>query len=83
MAAISEITLYERLRASLGEERAKDIVEFIDARVDDKVKAKQDALATKADIAEVKADLIRYVTTLYMAGFLAMMAAIVGLYFKH
>jgi hypothetical protein len=80
---VSEIKLYELLKAKLGEKEAEAFVHILEQKVDDKFKDAKKILATKEDIARLdikiantKVDLIKW-----MVGFwVAQMAAIIGLY---
>ncbi len=80
---VSEIKLYELLKAKLGEKEAEAFVHILGQKVDDKFEDANKTLATKEDvarldikIAETKVDLIKW-----MVGFwIAQMAAIIGLY---
>ena len=80
---VSEIKLYELLKAKLGEKEAESFVHILEQKVDDKFEDANKTLATKEDvarldikIAETKVDLIKW-----MVGFwIAQMAAIIGLY---
>jgi len=82
---VSEIKLYELLKAKLGEKEAEAFVHILEQKVDDKFEDANKTLATKEDvarldikIAETKIDLIKW-----MVGFwIAQMAAIIGLYLK-
>jgi hypothetical protein len=80
---VSEIKLYELLKAKIGEKEAEAFVQILDTKVDQKFDEAKQVLATKEDIArlvlkiaETKVDLIKW-----MVGFwIAQMAAIIGLY---
>ena len=84
---VSEIKLYELLKAKLGEKEAEAFVHILEKKVDDKFDDAKQTIATKEDlarvegrletkIAETKVDLIKW-----MVGFwIAQMAAIIGLY---
>ena len=80
---VSQIKLYELLKAKLGEKEAEAFVHILEQKVDDKFEDANKTLATKEDvarldikIAETKIDLIKW-----MVGFwIAQMAAIIGLY---
>lgn len=80
---VSEIKLYELLKAKLGEKEAEAFVEILEQKVDNKFEDAKQTIATKEDIArldlkiaETKVDLIKW-----MVGFwIAQMAAIIGLY---
>ncbi|MBU3661534.1 MAG: hypothetical protein FGM14_16850 [Flavobacteriales bacterium] len=73
---VSEIKLYELLKAKLGEKEAEAFVEILETKVDHKFNEAKQTLATKEDLANTKVDLIKW-----MVGFwIAQMAAIIGLY---
>ncbi len=73
---VSEIKLYELLKAKLGEKEAEAFVEILEKKVDHKFDEAKQTLATKEDLANTKVDLIKW-----MVGFwIAQMAAIIGLY---
>jgi hypothetical protein len=75
---VSEITLFNTLKAKLGEQEAQTIVEGIKQSVRDEFQSKATVFATKEDLANTKVDLIKW-----MVGFwVAQMAAIIGIYFK-
>ncbi len=86
---VSEIKLYELLKARIGNQEAEAFVEILERKVDTKFEDAKQTLATKEDlaklegrletkIAETKVDVIKW-----MVGFwLAQMAAIIGLYLK-
>jgi predicted nucleic acid-binding Zn-ribbon protein len=54
-----EIELYEILKPKVGEKEAKALVEYIETKVDRKLEDKKDILATKEDLANVKAELTK------------------------
>jgi len=67
-----ELKVYEIFKLKLGEQEAATIIEFIDAKTEEKIQQKKDVFLTKDD----KIDLIKW-----MVGFwIAQMAAIIGLY---
>ena len=73
---VSEIKLYELLKAKLGEKEAEAFVEILEKKVDRKFEDAKLTIATKEDLANTKVDLIKW-----MVGFwIAQMAAIIGLY---
>ncbi len=78
MSAI-ELRAYELFKTRFSEEEAKVVFEYIEAKAEEKYQLHKDSLATKADIANSKVDLIKW-----MVGFfVAQMAAIIGLYMRH
>jgi len=92
MIAISNIDLYNLLRAKLGDAEAKAVSDYIDVQVSEKIEIEKNVLATKQDIflvkediamvrkelAETKVDILKWV----FAMFAAMALMIIGLYFK-
>ncbi|MBI3501101.1 MAG: hypothetical protein HY063_04840 [Bacteroidetes bacterium] len=70
-----ELQVYEILKTKLGESEATKVIEYFDAKAEEKINQKKDVFLTKDD----KVDLIKW-----MVGFwIAQMAAIVGLYLRH
>jgi hypothetical protein len=55
---VAEIELYEILKTKVGEKEAKTLVEYIETNVEKKFEEKRDILATKEDLANLKADLM-------------------------
>lgn len=51
---VTEIQLYEALKEKIGEEQAKYITSYVEARF----KSKKDSLVTKIDVADLKAGII-------------------------
>ena len=78
---VAEIELYEILKAKVGEKEARTLVEYIEAKVEKKLAEKQDILATKADLANMKAEIIKLMF-LFWIGQLASLIAILQIFFK-
>ena len=78
---VAEIELYEILKTKLGEKEAKTLVEYIEAKVDKKLDEKQNILATKVDLANLKADIIKWMF-LFWIGQLASLTAILQIFFR-
>ncbi len=64
---VSEINLYNALKASLSESQAQTIVENLKEQIKNEVDSRKDVLATKEDIAkldvkvtDIKAELIKW-----------------------
>lgn len=55
---VADIEFYEILKSKLGDKEAKTLVEYIEAKVEKKFEEKKDILATKEDLANIKADLM-------------------------
>lgn len=81
MVVVSEIELYNLLREKVGEPQAKALTEYIENKVEKKVDGKEEITVAEleAKIAESKTEIMRWM----FGSFLALMLAIVGLYFKH
>ncbi|MGB4775879.1 MAG: hypothetical protein WBP45_11945 [Daejeonella sp.] len=93
----TDIQLFKILKQKLGEAEAEALVSFVDAKLKENNEVNLKILATKEDtsnikediaklegkletkIAETKADMIKWMFSF----FVAMMLAIIGLYFKH
>jgi len=48
------------LKTKLGEKEAEQLVSFIETRILDKFDAKRDSLSTKEDLANTKAEIIKW-----------------------
>ena len=78
---VAEIELYEILKPKIGEKEARTLVEYIETKVDRKLEEKKDVLATKEDIANLRADIIKWMFLLWI-GQLASLLAILQIFFK-
>ncbi len=73
---ISDIQLYELLKAKIGNHEAEAFVSILENKVHSKFEESKMTLATKEDLANTKVDLIKW-----MVGFwISQMAALGGLY---
>lgn len=75
---ISEIELYNIIRNKLGEKKAEHLVDFVKTEVKEKFDSQKDYFASKADLANAKADIIKWMF-IFWAGQLAAMFAIIKL----
>ena len=73
-----ELKVYEIFKNKLGEKEAETVIEQFEAKAEEKYMQKKDVLATKEDLANVKADMIKW----FVALFMALAGMIIGLYFK-
>ena len=71
-----ELQVYEIFKIKLGEQEAAKVIEFIDAKAEEKAKQKADTLASKEDLANTKVDIIKWMVGIWII----QMAAILGLY---
>ena len=75
---VSDIELYELLKAKIGEKEASAFVDILEKKVDKKYDEAKNILATKEDVTQAKLDMVKW-----MVGFwIVQMAAIIGLYLK-
>lgn len=82
---VSEIKLFELLRAKIGVQEAEAFVQLLEIKVDKKFEEAKDTLATKNDIFLVKEDMAkqeaRLTRTIFMSGliqYLAILASLVA-----
>ena len=78
---VSEIRLYELLKTKLGTEEAEAFIEILENKVDKKFDEAKNLLATKQDLAENKAELIKWMF-IFWIGQLASFIAIAKFFFK-
>lgn len=78
---VAEIELYEILKEKIGQQKAKKVVEYIEAKIEKKLDEKQDILATKTDLANIKAEIIKWMF-LFWIGQLASLIAILQIFFR-
>lgn len=57
---VTTIDLYNILKSKIGEKEAKTLVEFVELKVETKFNEHMDELATKKDLFQVKADMIKW-----------------------
>ena len=78
----SSTKLYNSLKAKIGEEPASQVIEYIDNHIQEEMAKAKIEVATKADLSEAKVEIIKYLVTVYASGFVALLIAIIGLYFR-
>jgi hypothetical protein len=76
---VSEIKLYELLKAKLGEKEAEAFVEILEKKVDHKFEDAKQTLATKEDLANTKVDLIKWMVALLLGLFIALVGAMAAI----
>jgi len=54
---VSEIELFQILKERIGEEEAKSLTQYVEAKIEKQFDLKKDVLATKQDLSEMKSDL--------------------------
>ena len=63
---VSEIKLFEMLKAKLGKEEAEAFVELLEKKVDRKFDEAKLTLSTKEDLANTKAEIIKWMFIFWM-----------------
>jgi flagellar biosynthesis component FlhA len=82
---ITTTALYDILSEKLGREQAKNLVDYVDAKIDKSVDDRIKDISTKTDIAELKAVFKDDIINLqrWMIGiFVTLALMIIGLYFR-
>jgi len=71
---VSEITLFNTLKAKLGEQEAQVVVEGIKQTVKEEFENKKDVLATKTDIERLRAELlvVKWMLGVVLAGIISL-----------
>ena len=84
---VSEIKLFELLKAKIGEKEAEAFVEILETRVDKKFEDSKNELATKKDIADlrvemanIKVDIIKWVVALIIGLYIALIGSIAAIF---
>jgi glycine cleavage system protein P-like pyridoxal-binding family len=83
---VSEIELFEILSQQLGKEKAKSLVEYVETKIEKRLDEKTNVFATKEDLANTKADLIKWMFIFWIGSvgvISGMMVAILNAYLKH
>jgi hypothetical protein len=81
MLSISEIELYTLLKPKLGEKEAKILVEYVESKIDNQTEKKiseyQKTLASKQDLAETKAELLKWMIVLFAPFYVGMIVFLI------
>lgn len=74
MMVVSEITLFNTLKAKLGEHEAQTVVEGIKQAVKDEFDNKKNVLATKTDVEKIKTELpvVKWMLGVVLAGIVSL-----------
>lgn len=76
---VSEIKLYELLKAKIGEAEAEAFVEILDKKVDKKFDDKKEILATKQDVEDLRSELLRTIYLVSLGQLLAIIGSVVAI----
>lgn len=76
---VSEIKLFELLKAKIGEKEAEAFVEILETKVDHKFEKAKEILATKQSLAELEVRLTRTIYTVGVVPYLAILASVIAI----
>ena len=76
---VSELKLYDLLKAKIGQEEAEAFIEILDNRVDKKFDEAKEHLATKADLANLETKLTRSIYIVGLVQYLAILASLIAI----
>jgi hypothetical protein len=76
---VSEIKLFELLKAKIGEKEAEAFVEILESKVDNKFNEVKEVLATKQSIAELEVRLTRAIYISGVVQYLAILASVIAI----
>ncbi len=65
--SVTEIQLFQILKAKLGEQEAEQLVSYVKTEVKSEFDNKREVLATKEDLANSKADIIKLIFIFWIA----------------
>ena len=71
---VSEIDLYNMLKKKIGEEEADSLVSFIKTEVTSTFNDQKDYFASKEDVANAKADIIKWIFIFWVGQLAAVIA---------
>ncbi len=80
-----ELEVYEIFKNRFTEKEASKVIEYFEAKAEEKYLQKKDTLATKQDISEAKADVIKWMFIFWigqLAATTGILFALLNLYFK-
>lgn len=76
---ISEIKLYELLKSRIGEKEAEAFIQILEEKVEKKFEQKKNELATKEDVSNLRAELLRTIYLTSLGQLIAIIASFVSL----
>ena len=77
---VSSIQLFNIIKDRIGEHEAQAMVEYIETKVDDKIHEKADNLATKTDLAELKAEIISWMFIFWSSTIVTLAGIIIAIF---
>ena len=76
---VSELQLYELLKAKIGEREAGAFVELLDKKVDQKFEDKKEWLVNKQDLSDLRAEISRKIYLVSLGQLLAIFGSVVAI----
>ena len=76
---VSEIKLFELLKAKMGQQEAEAFVTLLETKVDRKFDEAKITIATKEDIANAKVEIIKWMVALILGLFIALIGSMAAL----
>jgi hypothetical protein len=76
---VSELQLYELLKAKIGEREAGAFVELLDKKVDQKFDDKKEWLVNKQDLSDLRAEISRTIYLVSLGQLLAIVGSVVAI----
>jgi len=77
--SILALKVYEIFKAKLGNKEAETVMEFIDAKAEEKISHKKDVFLTKDDKVEIIQSIYKSVYTANIIQFIATIASLIGI----
>jgi hypothetical protein len=77
MQSISSIELFTILKSKIGEQEAKSLTEYIEVQVKESFANEKEHLASKKDLAELKADLLKWLIVLFIPFYIGMIVFLI------
>ncbi len=74
--------LYDLLSEKIGKEQANMLVKFVEEKVEGNIEEKTKYLATKQDISEAKADMLKWIIVLFSPFYIGLIAFLVKYFFR-
>lgn len=79
--SVTEMQLFQILKAKLGEQEAEELVSFVKTELKAEYENKREVLATKEDLANSKADIIKWMF-IFWIGQIAVTVGIILMFIK-
>lgn len=76
---VSEIRLYELLKSKIGEKEAEAFIQIPDEKVEKKFEQKKSELATKEDVSNLRAELLKTIYLTSLGQLIAIIASVISL----